>query len=481
MEKIYNFINGEFLLPSSNKYIEVIEPATGIPYAEVPDSNYKDIDQAINYASEAFISWSKTTIEKRSKILNQIARGIDLHSDRLADIESRDTGKPLSLSKSVDIPRAAENFRFFSEHILTFDFEKVLDGYGSINKIVRNPLGVVGCISPWNLPLYLFTWKIVPAIASGNCVIGKPSELTPYTAFELGKICNEAGLPKGVLNIVNGSGNNVGTAITSHPKIKAVSFTGGTVTGKKINHSVSKDLKKVSLEMGGKNPTIIFNDCDFSRTLESTLRSSFSNQGSICLSGSRILIEDSIYKKFRSAFVKEVGKLNIGDPVKKSTDLGALISKEHLEKVFGYVKIAKDEGAKILTGGNRVYFNGRLKAGYFMEPTVIEGLDENCQTNQEEIFGPIVTLIPFNSEDEAIRIANATDYGLAASIWSKDLDKASRVAQQINFGIVWLNCWMVRDLRTPFGGTKKSGLGREGGDDGIEFFTEPKNICMVES
>ena len=481
MEKIYNFINGEFLLPSSNKYIEVIEPATGIPYAEVPDSNYKDIDQAINYASEAFISWSKTTIEKRSKILNQIARGIDLHSDRLADIESRDTGKPLSLSKSVDIPRAAENFRFFSEHILTFDFEKVLDGYGSINKIVRNPLGVVGCISPWNLPLYLFTWKIVPAIASGNCVIGKPSELTPYTAFELGKICNEAGLPKGVLNIVNGSGNNVGTAITSHPKIKAVSFTGGTVTGKKINHSVSKDLKKVSLEMGGKNPTIIFNDCDFSRTLESTLKSSFSNQGSICLCGSRILIEDSIYKKFRSAFVKEVGKLNIGDPVKKSTDLGALISKEHLEKVFGYVKIAKDEGAKILTGGNRVYFNGRLKAGYFMEPTVIEGLDENCQTNQEEIFGPIVTLIPFNSEDEAIRIANATDYGLAASIWSKDLDKASRVAQQINFGIVWLNCWMVRDLRTPFGGTKKSGLGREGGDDGIEFFTEPKNICMVES
>ncbi len=481
MEKIYNFINGEFLLPSSNKYIEVIEPATGIPYAEVPDSNYKDIDQAINYASEAFISWSKTTIEKRSKILNQIARGIDLHADRLADIESRDTGKPLSLSKSVDIPRAAENFRFFSEHILTFDFEKVLDGYGSINKIVRNPLGVVGCISPWNLPLYLFTWKIVPAIASGNCVIGKPSELTPYTAFELGKICNEAGLPKGVLNIVNGSGNNVGTAITSHPKIKAVSFTGGTVTGKKINHSVSKDLKKVSLEMGGKNPTIIFNDCDFSRTLESTLRSSFSNQGSICLCGSRILIEDSIYKKFRSAFVKEVGKLNIGDPVKKSTDLGALISKEHLEKVFGYVKIAKDEGAKILTGGNRVYFNGRLKAGYFMEPTVIEGLDENCQTNQEEIFGPIVTLIPFNSEDEAIRIANATDYGLAASIWSKDLDKASRVAQQINFGIVWLNCWMVRDLRTPFGGTKKSGLGREGGDDGIEFFTEPKNICMVES
>ena len=481
MEKIYNFINGEFLLPSSNKYIEVIEPATGIPYAEVPDSNYKDIDQAINYASEAFISWSKTTIEKRSKILNQIARGIDLHADRLADIESRDTGKPLSLSKSVDIPRAAENFRFFSEHILTFDFEKVLDGYGSINKIVRNPLGVVGCISPWNLPLYLFTWKIVPAIASGNCVIGKPSELTPYTAFELGKICNEAGLPKGVLNIVNGSGNNVGRAITSHPKIKAVSFTGGTVTGKKINHSVSKDLKKVSLEMGGKNPTIIFNDCDFSRTLESTLRSSFSNQGSICLCGSRILIEDSIYKKFRSAFVKEVGKLNIGDPVKKSTDLGALISKEHLEKVFGYVKIAKDEGAKILTGGNRVYFNGRLKAGYFMEPTVIEGLDENCQTNQEEIFGPIVTLIPFNSEDEAIRIANATDYGLAASIWSKDLDKASRVAQQINFGIVWLNCWMVRDLRTPFGGTKKSGLGREGGDDGIEFFTEPKNICMVES
>ena len=480
MEKIYNFINGKFSPPESDKYIKVIDPATGLPYAEVPDSNNKDVDQAINFASKAFISWSKTTAQNRSEILHQIAKGIDSHADRLAEVESRDTGKPLSLSKSVDIPRAAENFRFFAEHILTFDFERVLDGHGSINKIIRKPIGVVGCISPWNLPLYLFTWKIAPAIASGNCVIGKPSELTPYTAYELGKIVKAAGLPKGVLNIVHGLGNNAGRAITNHSMIKAISFTGGTKTGKNINHSVSKDLKKVSLEMGGKNPTIIFADCDFPKMLQSTIKSSFSNQGSICLSGSRILIEDSIYKKFRSAFIKQVNKINIGDPIKKSTELGALISKEHLEKVLGYVEIAKEEGANILVGGNRIFFSGRMKDGYFMEPTVIEGLDKGCRTNQEEIFGPIVTLIPFSSESEAINIANATDYGLAASIWSENLDKASRVADQIDFGIVWLNCWMVRDLRTPFGGTKKSGLGREGGDDGIEFFTEQKNICMVE-
>ena len=319
MEQIYNFINGEFSLPNSNKYIKVIEPATGVPYAKVPDSNNKDVDQAINSASKAFTSWSKTTVQNRSSILHQIAKGIDAHSDRLAEIESRDTGKPISLSKSVDIPRAAENFRFFAEHILTFDFEKVLDGHGSINKIVRNPIGVVGCISPWNLPLYLFTWKIVPAIASGNCVVGKPSELTPYTAYELGKICKAAGLPKGVLNIIHGFGKNTGKAITNHPMIKAISFTGGTVTGKEINHSASKHLKKVSLEMGGKNPTIIFADCDFPKMLETTIKSSFSNQGAICLCGSRILIEESIYKKFRSAFVKRVRELEVGDPVNNST------------------------------------------------------------------------------------------------------------------------------------------------------------------
>ena len=480
MEQIYNFINGKFSLPNSNKYIKVIEPATGVPYAKVPDSNNKDVDQAINSASKAFTSWSKTTVQNRSNILHQIAKGIDAHSDRLAEIESRDTGKPISLSKSVDIPRAAENFRFFAEHILTFDFEKIVDGNGSINKIVRNPIGVVGCISPWNLPLYLFTWKILPAIASGNCVVGKPSELTPYTAYELGKICNAAGLPKGVLNIVHGSGKNTGTAITKHPMIKAISFTGGTVTGKEINHSASKHLKKVSLEMGGKNPTIIFADCDFPKMLDTTIKSSFSNQGAICLCGSRILIEESIYKKFRSAFVNRVRELEIGDPVNNSTELGALISKDHLEKVYGYIKLAKKEGATILTGGNKILFSGRLKDGYFMEPTVIEGLDKSCRTNQEEIFGPIVSLIPFSSEPEVINIANATDYGLAASIWSEDLDKASRIAGEIDFGIVWLNCWMVRDLRTPFGGTKKSGLGREGGDAGLEFFTEPKNICMTE-
>ena len=480
METLANYINGEFTAPSSRNYLDVFEPATGQIYAQTPDSNSADVDTAVQAAAHAFGAWSTFSANDRSKILHAIADGIEKRLGEFAEFESRDTGKPLALAKSVDIPRAVTNFRFFADHILEFETESILGGNGSKNKIVQKPLGVVGCISPWNLPLYLFSWKIAPALAAGNCVVGKPSELTPYTAFKLGEICTEAGLPKGVLNIVHGSGQNTGSAITSHSEIKAISFTGGTKTGETISRTAAPQFKKLSLELGGKNPNIIFADCDFDTMLATTIKSSFSNQGEICLCGSRILVEDSIYERFRDAFVEKTNSLIVGDPNENNTDLGALISKGHLEKVLGYVALAEKEGGTVLTGGEKTLVNGRCAGGYFMEPTIIDGLSADCRTNQEEIFGPVVTLIPFSSEAEAVTIANSTQYGLAATVWSGAPEKANRVAEQIDAGIVWINCWMVRDLRTPFGGMKNSGLGREGGDEALRFFAEPKNVCTAE-
>ena len=480
METLANFINGQFSNPNSGNYLDVFEPATGQVYARVPDSNGHDVNTAIEAAEKAFYDWSVTSSEERAGLLHKIADGIETRLDKFAEYESRDTGKPLSLAKTVDIPRAVTNFRFFADLVLEHETEEILDGQGSVNRIIRQPLGIVGCISPWNLPLYLFTWKIAPAIASGNCVIGKPSELTPYTAFKLGEICQEAELPNGVLNIVQGSGMNAGSAIVTHPKIKAISFTGGTKTGETISREAAPQFKKLSLELGGKNPNIIFADCDFDSMLETTIRSSFSNQGEICLCGSRIFVEETIYNTFRDAFVERSQSLNVGDPNDEKTDMGALISKGHLEKVTGYIDLAKEEGGTILTGGENVHGNARCNDGYFVEPTVIDGLSADCRTNQEEIFGPVVSLIPFSSEDEVIAMANSTQYGLSATIWTEDKTKADRVARQLDSGVVWVNCWMVRDLRTPFGGMKNSGVGREGGLEAFEFFTEQKNICRIQ-
>ena len=480
METLANFINGQSSDPNSGNYLDVFEPATGQVYARVPDSNGHDVNTAIEAAEKAFYDWSVTSSEERAGLLHKIADGIETRLDKLAEYESRDTGKPLSLAKTVDIPRSVTNFRFFADLVLEHETEEILDGQGSVNRIIRQPLGIVGCISPWNLPLYLFTWKIAPAIASGNCVISKPSELTPYTAFKLGEICQEAELPNGVLNIVQGSGINAGSAIVTHPKIKAISFTGGTKTGETISREAAPQFKKLSLELGGKNPNIIFADCDFDSMLETTIRSSFSNQGEICLCGSRIFVEETIYDTFRDAFVERTRSLNVGDPNDEKTDMGALISKGHLKKVTGYIDLAKEEGGTILTGGENVHANGRCNDGYFLEPTVIDGLSADCRTNQEEIFGPVVSLIPFSSEDEVIAMANSTQYGLSATIWTEDKTKADRVARQLDSGVVWVNCWMIRDLRTPFGGMKNSGVGREGGLEVFEFFTEQKNICRIQ-
>jgi aminomuconate-semialdehyde/2-hydroxymuconate-6-semialdehyde dehydrogenase len=378
----------------------------------------------------------------------------------------------------VDIPRAASNFRFFAGAAQHFFSEFHAGAAGTLNYTLREPLGVVGCISPWNLPLYLFTWKIAPALATGNCVVAKPSELTPMTAFRLSALCVEAGVPAGVLNIVHGLGARAGRAICSSPQIAAVSFTGGTATGAEIARTAAPQFKKMSLEMGGKNPNIIFADCDFEDMLETTMRSSFSNQGQICLCGSRIYVEKPIYERFRTEFVARTRQLTPGDPLMPETRQGAVVSKSHMEKILSYIGLAESEGGSILCGGKRADVGGRCESGWFIEPTIIEGLPTSCRTNQEEIFGPVVTIMPFESEDEAVELANDSQYGLAATVWTQNIDRAHHVSARLKTGIVWVNCWMVRDLRTPFGGMKNSGVGREGGQEALRFFTEPRNICL---
>ena len=477
MELLSNFINGDYVNPKSNSYLDVFEPATGQVYCQVPNSNGDDIHLAVNSAIDAFPEWSSLSLDERSLYLKTIAEMIESRLDEFAKYESRDTGKPISLARSVDIPRAVSNFRFFAEYASQFEFEFNINNDSSHNTVIRSPLGPVGCISPWNLPLYLFTWKIAPALITGNTVVAKPSELTPFTAFKFGEICKDAGLPAGVLNIIHGQGMTAGDALISHSGIKAISFTGGTATGKVIATKSAPMFKKISLEMGGKNPAVVFSDCDYDAMLETVVKSSFSNQGQICLCSSRIMVEENIYNKFRKDFVEKVSALIVGDPIEDSTQIGSITSKPHLDKVMTYIELAQKEGGTILTGGKQVTIKGRCEGGWFVEPTVIDGLINSCRTNQEEIFGPIVTIIPFKDEGEAIDIANDTEYGLSATIWTEDIDKATRVARNIDAGVIWINCWLVRDLRTPFGGMKQSGMGREGGTEILNFFTEPKNIC----
>lgn len=478
MKRLENYIGGKLVPPTNEKYIENINPSNGNVYSLIPNSNQQDVEKAIKAAEEAFVNWSLTPIAKRSKIILKIAKLIDDNLEMLSEAESIDNGKPVSLAKSIDIPRAAANFHFYGTAILHTSTHSYINEDTSINYTLRHPIGIVGCISPWNLPLYLFTWKIAPALAAGNCVVAKPSEITPMTAYILSKLCIEAGLPAGVLNIVHGYGPDVGESIIKHPKVKAISFTGGTVTGAKIASIAAPMFKKLSLELGGKNPNIIFADCDFDKMMETTIRSSFRNQGEICLCGSRIFVERPIYQKFKEVFIEKTKKLIVGDPRKDTTDLGAIVSKQHFDKIMSYIKLAQEEGGIILTGGHPVIFEGELKDGFFIRPTIIEGLDHLCRANQEEIFGPVVTIMPFDSETEVLEYANSTVYGLSATIWTEDLNRAHRVAANVQSGIIWVNCWMVRDLRTLFGGMKSSGVGREGGFEALNFFTEPKNVTI---
>ena len=477
MIQIKNYINGCMVVPASNNYIDNSSPVDGKVFSQIPDSDTIDINNAVSAAKDAFQSWSKLTKKERYNHIMQLADEIQNHFDELVEAESKDNGKPEWLAKEVDIPRASENFRFFATASLHFDSEiHEMDGE-AINYTLRQPIGVVGCISPWNLPLYLLTWKIAPALAAGNTVVAKPSEITPMTAFLLSKICEKANFPKGVLNIVHGFGQKVGDALSRHPDVPVISFTGGTITGEKIASVAAPMFKKLSLELGGKNPNIIFDDANFDNAVEMATKAAFSNQGQICLCGSRLFVQDGIYHKFRDAVAEKTKTLKVGNP-KDNVDLGAVVSKSHMEKILKCIKHAKSEGGKILTGGNRVILDGDLQNGYYIEPTIIEGLPYTCKTNQEEIFGPVVSIIPFSNEEEVIEKANSTKYGLSASIFTQNVSKAHRIAAAIDSGIVWVNTWMLRDLRIPFGGMKNSGVGREGGFKSLQFFTEPKNVCI---
>ena len=478
MEKIKNYINGKLVESCSGNYIDNYNPASGKVYSLVPDSNEDDINAAVLAANTAFQSWSKTSKKYRSDLLMRLASKIEEYSEELIIAESRDNGKPEALARLVDIPRASENFRFFATAILHFSSElHDMDGK-ALNYTLREPIGVAACISPWNLPLYLLTWKIAPALAAGNTVVAKPSEVTPMTAYILSKICAEIDFPPGVLNIVHGIGSKIGDFLTGHEDTPIVSFTGGTQTGRHIAGIASPMFKKISLELGGKNPNIVFADANFDKAVTMAVKAGFSNQGQICLCGSRLFIQDEIYEKFKKALLEKVSKLKVGDPQDDGMDLGAVVSEEHMNKVLSKITQAKKIGGNILTGGNRKLIKGDLLNGYYIEPTVIENLPFDCEVNQEEIFGPVLTLIPFKDEEEVINMANSTKYGLSASIFTENISKGHRVAAAIKSGVVWINTWLLRDLRIPFGGMKQSGVGREGGFKSLQFFTEPKNVCI---
>ena len=474
-----NFINGVFVDAIDGETLTNLNPATGQTIGTIARSKDADIEEAVKAAASAQEAWSSLDMLERAMWLDRLADGLEARKEELAHRESRDTGKPLALARRVDAQRSIDNFRFFADFARTQEPE-VFEMRDATNFVHRNPVGTVGLITPWNLPLYLLSWKVAPALLMGNTVVAKPSELTPLTANLMCEVASEIGLPTGVLNVVHGYGPEVGQAILDLPSIRAISFTGGTATGRHVAASAAPMFKKLSLELGGKNATIILDDADLDVAVNGALRAGFTNGGQVCLCGSRILVHASIAEKFTSKFIQLVDEMICGSPEDESTQIGALISQEHMEKVESYIRLGIEEGGNVLSGGTREMTGqvGPSPEGAFLRPTVIDGLQHTSRTATEEIFGPVVTIHRFESDEEAIEIANSTEYGLAGSIWSNDTDRAHKIAQKIQTGIVWVNTWLHRDLRTPFGGVKNSGLGREGGAWSLGFFSEPLNVCI---